>query len=100
MYFDICSGMDTIAPNHHRAAFAYQNGRFVVFSGEEIYAEGTSEVLQNGKWTLIKKYPVPMWEGCAAFVPGDDNTVYISGKKLFLCRFGTMFQVALNILAY
>ena len=72
--------MDTIAPNHHRAAFAYQNGKFVLFSGEQVYEEGTSEVLQGiNKWRQIKDFPNPMREGCAAFVPGDDNKVYIHG---------------------
>ena len=41
--------------------------------------DGTSEVLQNGEWTQIKNFPTAMWGGCATFVPGHNNKVYISG---------------------
>ena len=45
--FAYAEGLDTIGANHDGAAFAYQGGKFVLFSGKGIISDGTSEFLKG-----------------------------------------------------
>ena len=35
--------------------------------------------MEEGVWMQIKDYPIPMWGGCATFIPEEHDKVYISG---------------------
>ena len=57
----------------HRASTAFQNGRLYFTRHLKSFT------IVNRKMVPLKDFPIQTTNGCAAFVPGDDDTVYIIG---------------------
>ena len=71
--FAYAEGLDTIGANHDGAAFAYQGGKFVLFSGKGIISDGTSEFLEGqliSKCLLVtSNLPKKQGNFCQDFCP-------------------------------
>ena len=60
----------------HRTATASQNGRIFLTKNTKTWT------IVNKKVKQLKDFPVDMYQGCAAFDPQDDDTVYVIGGRV------------------